>query len=510
MAETLDMKVFPIIVLWFCLVVFPLRAQDSLTRTWFPDPEETFDTPTLSLPDGMADYARIIAWLEERAAGNPCMSLEMVEAPVSAGRIPLVRFSDGNAGPKLKVWFQGAIHGNEPASAEGLFALMDALHADPSLLRSADVYILPVANMDGYLSGRRVSGSGYDLNRDQTKFADPVSVLLKQLFFRVSPDVAVDFHEYNPVRKELTDRGLTSWYDVLFLPTGHPAVPSAVRGAVLDRLVAPASKALDGAGYSHYTYFTINGEGSELALVMGARSPQSSSTSYCLSGAVSMLVEIRGIGMGRTALARRTLATRTIAQSILQEIDRHPDAFRKAVEKARREVLRGRTPVTAAFHSREVRKDVTFLDVNQQRPRVLEGMLVRDALQPVPDLVRSRPAAYVIEAAQTKAIENLRILGLDLEILAEPREMVVTSYQVTGYLEDPAVWEKIRRQTVRTHTFRQTVRFEAGSAIVRVRQPHGAYAVAVLEPETENGFVHFGVVRTALGDILPIHRLQRL
>jgi hypothetical protein len=34
--------------------------------------------------------------------------------------------------------------------------------------------------------------------------------------------------------------------------------------------------------------------------------------------------------------------------------------------------------------------------------------------------------------------------------------------------------------------------------------------VAVLEPETENGFVHFGVVRTALGDILPIHRLQRL
>jgi hypothetical protein len=148
--------------------------------------------------------------------------------------------------------------------------------------------------------------------------------------------------------------------------------------------------------------------------------------------------------------------------------------------------------------------------VNQQRPRVLEGMLVRDALQPVPDLVRSRPAAYVIEASQAKAIENLRILGLDLEILTEPREMVVTSYQVTGYSEDPVLWEKIRRQTVRTHTFRQTVRFEAGSAIVRVRQPHGAYAVAVLEPETENGFVHFGVVRTALGDILPIHRLQRL
>ena len=87
--------------------------------------------------------------------------------------------------------------------------------------------------------------------------------------------------------------------------------------------------------------------------------------------------------------------------------------------------------------------------------------------------------------------------------------MWVESYQVTEYSEDPALWEKIRRQTVRTHTFRQKVRFEAGSAIVRVRQPHGSYAVAVLEPETENGFVHFRVIDTYLGAILPVHRLQQ-
>ena len=507
----IDMKYFRTILILLVLIIFraPSPAQDTLTRTWFPDPAEVFDTPTLSLPDGMADHARIISWLEGRAARDANMTLEKVPAPVSGGFLPLVRFSDGSQGPKLKVWFQGAIHGNEPASAEGLFALMDALHGDPAILRQADVYILPIANMDGYLAGKRVSGSGYDLNRDQTKFADPVSVLLKNLFFRVSPDVAVDFHEYNPVRKELTERGLISYYDVLFLPTGHPAVPAPLRKAVLDHLVAPARSALDKAGYSYFNYFTINSEGAELALVMGARSPQSSSTSYSLSGAVSMLVEIRGIGLGRTALARRTDATRTVALAILQEISDRPDAFRKAVAKARKEVLRGRTPVTAAFHSREVRRDVTFLDTRSAERKVLPDMLVRDALQPVSDRVRPRPAAYVLEASQTRAIENLRTLGLELEILSEPCEMWVESYQVTDYSEDPALWEKIRRQTVRTHTFRQKVRFEAGSAIVRVRQPHGSYAVAVLEPETENGFVHFRVIDTYLGAILPVHRLQQ-
>lgn len=484
-------------------------AQDVLTRTWFPDPAVSFDTPTLSLPADMADHARILAWLQDRAARDPHMSLEMAGTSTLGAAVPLVRFSDGGEGAKLKVWFQGAIHGNEPASAEGLFALMDLLRDDPSLLRNADVYILPIANMDGYLAGKRVSGSGFDLNRDQTKFADPMSALLKDLFFRVSPDVAVDFHEYNPVRKELTEKGLTSYYDVLFLPTGHPAVPASLRRAVLDDLVAPARKALDGLGYTYYNYFTINSEGPELALVMGARSPQSSSTSYSLSGAVSMLVEIRGIGLGRTALARRTLATRTVATAILQEIDRRPASFRKAVEKAHREILRGRTPVTAAFHSREVRQDVTFLNIKEERTQVLPDMLVRDALQPVADVVRTRPAAYVIEASQKKAIENLRTLGLDVEILAEPCEMEVESYQVTEYQEDPVLWEKIHRQTVRTHTFRQTRRFESGSAIVRVRQPRGAYAVAVLEPETENGFVHFRVIETTLGDVLPVHRLRK-
>ncbi|MBR1406644.1 MAG: succinylglutamate desuccinylase/aspartoacylase family protein [Bacteroidales bacterium] len=507
----IDMKYFRTILILLVLIIFraPSPAQDTLTRTWFPDPEVSFDTPTLSLPAGMADFARIEAWLEGRAAKDGHMTLEKVPAPVSSGYLPLVRFSEGTEGRKLKVWFQGAIHGNEPASAEGLFALMDALREDPSVLRIADIYILPIANMDGYLAGKRVSGSGYDLNRDQTKFADPVSVLLKGLFFRVSPDIAIDFHEYNPVRKELTEKGLTSYYDVLFLPTGHPAVPSALRQAVLDHLVAPARKALDGIGYSHYNYFTLNSDGPELALVMGARSPQSSSTSYSLSGAVSMLVEIRGIGLGRTALARRTNATLTVAQSILREIADSPEAFRKVAGKARREVLRGRTPVEAAFHSREVRRDVTFLSTETRQKQVLEGLLVRDALQPVADLVRPRPAAYVVEASQSKAIENLRTLGLELEILTEPREMTVGSYQVTEYAEDPVLWEKIRRQTVRTHLFRQTVRFEAGSAIVRVRQPHGAYAVAVLEPETENGFVHFRVIETALGDVLPVHRLMK-
>lgn len=502
------MKRFISVILSAFLTFPAVFGQDALIRTFFPDPEKTYDTPILSLPDGMADHGRIMAWLEDRAGKDPHMTLEIVGSSTLGREIPLVRLSDGSHGKKLKVWFQGAIHGNEPAGAEGLFALIDRLREDPSVLSGVDLYILPIANMDGYLAGKRVSGSGLDLNRDQTKFADPMSAKLKEWFFRVSPDVAVDFHEYNPVRKELTAKGLTSYYDVLFLPTGHPSVPSVLRQAALDHLVTPARFALDGIGYSYYNYFTIDGSGEELALVMGARSPQSSSTSYSLSGAVSMLVEFRGIGLGRTALGRRVQAVETVAWSILEEIRLHPKAFRKAVEKARKEILRGKTPVTVAFHSKEVRQDVTFLDVKEVRKKILPGMLVRDALRCEADLVRPRPAAYVIEASEQKAIENLRTLGLDVEILEKPETLEVDSYEVVSCEEDPVLWEKIRRKSVRTRTFLQRKEFGPGTALVRVRQPHGAYAVAVLEPETENGFVHFRVIDAVEGKPLPVHRIK--
>ena len=48
------------------------------------------------------------------------------------------------------------------------------------LLRKVSLALVPIANTDGYAMQSRKSGSGYDLNRDQSKLADPVTLLLKK------------------------------------------------------------------------------------------------------------------------------------------------------------------------------------------------------------------------------------------------------------------------------------------------------------------------------------------
>lgn len=504
---------------WFLLlaaVVLPAQPHADLQKKVYPNPEGiAFTTPTLSIDENrFATYEEVRAWLDIRAR-DPRMTCTIIGTTTKGREVPMYCLRNDAKGPKVKVWLQGAIHGNEPAAAEALFMLTDYILGTPEgakLLDRMDVYILPMANLDGYLANKRVSGDGYDLNRDQTKFADPQSVLIKKAFMQVNPDVAVDFHEFQPnrpIKVHSDEPNAILYYDALFLPTGYPNVPQNLRDATIRLFEEPSAAALDAIGYSHFEYFTISERNGEMALTLNARSPQSSSTSYALSNAISFFLEIRGIGLGRLSLERRTYCGFTVAKTVLESTYAHHKEIRRIVRKAIRQTTKRKDPVTVLFHSREKRVPVTFLDVEKAAPTVLEDVLVLDAREPQADLVRERPAAYLIAASETKAVENLRTLGLDVQELTAPRTCLVEEYKVVSREEAGALWEKIRRVTVRTETAQTRREFPAGTYVVRLDQENANFAVSVLEPEAENGFVSFRVVEAQEGQTLPICRLLK-
>ena len=54
---------------------------------------------------------------------------------------------------KIKVWFQAGLHGNEPASTEGILYLINQLLIDDDykyLFERITLAIIPMANIDGY------------------------------------------------------------------------------------------------------------------------------------------------------------------------------------------------------------------------------------------------------------------------------------------------------------------------------------------------------------------------
>jgi hypothetical protein len=81
--------------------------------------------------------------------------------------LPRFRFQRTSAvKERHKVGIFAGIHGDEPAGILGLMDFIRELDESPEIGRHFELYLYPVCNPGGYLSGTRTSRSGKDLNRE--------------------------------------------------------------------------------------------------------------------------------------------------------------------------------------------------------------------------------------------------------------------------------------------------------------------------------------------------------
>lgn len=105
-------------------------------------------------------------------------------------------------------FIMGAIHGDEPASAVVVRALLEHLKSNPQLLKGRRVVLIPVANPDGLVANSRFNARGIDLNRNFEAvnrinkpeygafgLSEPESVIIKELLLEYKPDRIVSLHQ---------------------------------------------------------------------------------------------------------------------------------------------------------------------------------------------------------------------------------------------------------------------------------------------------------------------------
>lgn len=480
-----------------------------------PSPKD-YRTPALSGgQQGYAPLHEVEAYLARLAREHDAQArLGSIGQTPEGLDIPVLYLGQGQDTTKLRLWIQAGLHGNEPAGVETLCMLAAHLLKDSlatRLLRQADIALLPVANPYGYQARSRYSGTGLDLNRDQTKLADPVTLLLKQAYARWQPEVAVDIHEFRPTRREFAhlDNGQPAEVDddVLFLPSGHPNIADNLRRLVQRVFLPQAGEALHRQGYSHDCYFTPHIAGDDtLYAVRAAKSPQSSSTWQGLGNAVSLFYEIKGIGLGAELFDRRTECGFIAAYEAIRTACAHRKAVKEAIIQARRETLRGEGDVTVTFQAARRECPVHFIGQHTGR-RFILTLPTLDALRPTPQLTRRRPYAYLLQPSCHEAARKLQALGMTVERLEEPLTCEAETYRTDSFHRADEAWEQIHPLQVTTHTVLATRTFPAGSYLVPVRQELGNLLVTLLEPESANGFVSFGVIPALSSEELPYCRI---
>ena len=495
-----------------CLSCRPISPQSrTITASFFSDPDSALDidTPAFKRRRGFTRHRELLAFLDtEVRASEGRARLESLGRSQRGRDIPIVFLSStATVGQPLRIWLQGGLHGNEPAGTEGLLLLLRELlkTAEHRALFSAiELAIVPMANVDGYERQIRPANDGLDLNRDQTKLLALESRLLREAFNAFAPDVAVDFHEYRPFRRDfihLGRRGITSIYDVMFLYSGNLNVPPSLRAFTANTFVAEAKAEMNKRGLRARDYITTRRIHGEVHFNQGAVSARSSATSFALANAISTLIEVRGVGVGRAGFRRRVLATYWTALQHLRSAATHADAIRRVLKQARAD----KTPITVLSERTTERQTIQAIDVSSEEA-INVDVVVHNALKSTPLLTRRQPFAYLILPTGAELAERLRILGVRCHVLRGNRTLKVESYRVNFSEEAPLPYEGTYLQTVRTTVVPKEVTFPAGTFIVRMDQRRAKLAAEVLEPEAANGFVSFGVLKVRERDELPVYR----
>lgn len=477
----------------------------------FPAPAVVYSTPGLQPGrNQFSSQPEIRAWLRDQAtaaARNPGMKAavisigrsqrgEELEALVltrSAGTDPASLLAIG----KPTVLLIGQQHGDEPAGSEALLVIARELAQGllRPLLDNSHVLIVPRANPDGGEAIARATTGGLDMNRDHLLLNTPEAQALARLARDYRPAVVVDAHEYTAVGRFLEKFGTVQKFDALLQYATTANLPEFLTKAAEEWYRRPLLTALKAQGLSSEWYYTTSPDTADRRVSMGGTQPDTARNVYGLKNAVSVLIETRGIGLGRLHLQRRVHTHVTAITSVLSSTAQRASELSQLRPYIDKEVAGMACTAEAVVEAgtTPAQYDLQMLDPNTGADKVIsvdwDSALALRKLK-----VRTRPCGYVLSEASAMAVERLRMHGVQVQRVAESGGVLGDRYQEVS--RSAAARQDVRGAIadaqpitlVQVRLARGLVDVARGSYYVSLNQTLGNLVHAALEPDTQNSY----------------------
>jgi len=496
-----------------CLALLPAlsaQAQFDPAKAWveppaiaarFPDPPVSYATPGFRA--GRADFpshAEVLAFLSDLARQSPNVRVERLGLTQQGREMPLVVLADqGRIDPaRPTVMVIGQQHGNEPAGGEAVLALAQQFASEPgaALLKKVNLVLVPRGNPDGAERFTRVTANGIDVNRDHLLLRTPEARMLAAATLRYQPQVVLDLHEFTVGGRWIEKFGAVMKYDGLLQPATVGNLDSAIAVGAQRDYVDAIQSAFTQAGLQGFKYHTTSGGKSEDRTVsMGGVQPDTGRNVSALRQAVSLLLEVRGVGLGRAHFARRVhtqvLAATTVIETAAKQGPALMQLTAQAGQRAKAEACHGDLVVEA--WQTPTRQRLEFLDAKTGEDKTID--VEWRAAEPLKIAnARPRPCGYLLAASETTAVQRLQMLGVRVERIDSAAPWQVERYEILsqtdgqrqdarGAIEDG---EAIRAFRVRPRAGRAVV--QPGSFYVSLAQPLSPLVSAALEPDSQNSY----------------------
>lgn len=475
----------------------PLPPYGEAVAARFPAPAVRYTTPAFA--PGRSDFTSN----EELAAFLAAVARQGGAQLLSPGHsqqgtpLQALRFSRGPGRPA--VLLLGQQHGDEPAGSEALLAVAQAL-ADArsplaAVLERIDVVLLPRANPDGAAAGTRVASDGSDINRDHLLLQTPEARAQAALVREFAPLLVVDAHEHTVVGRYLQKFGAVQRNDMLLQSAMTANLPPALAQAGETWFLQPLRAALDAATLTHEWYYTNPTSPADLRISMGGVQPDTARNVQGLKNAISVLLESRGVGIGRLHFERRVHSQVVALTSLLHSAAAHATELQALRTATQQQVAAAacQGEITVLATQTLAPRELLMLDpaTGADKPVPVQWY---SALQLRPLITRPRPCGYWLSAEAGEAVARLRALGVQVQRLDAATELRAEAWRETargeaarsdvrGRIHDA---QPILQVTVVTEP--RTLQAPAGSWIVPLEQPLALLVVAALEPDSQNSY----------------------
>ncbi|WP_295855937.1 M14 family zinc carboxypeptidase [uncultured Xylophilus sp.] len=496
----------------------PALPYSAAVAARFPDPATVYTTPGLA--PGRTTFtttAEMRQWLQDQvaaAARSPTVRAALVPIGTSQRAEPLdalVLTQSANteastllADGRPTVLLIGQQHGDEPAGAEALLVIAREVAQGllTPVLSRINVIVVPRANPDGAAAGTRVTANGIDMNRDHLLLKTPEALALARLVRDYKPTVVVDAHEYTVAGRFVQKFNAVQRFDGLLQYATTANLPEFVTKASEEWFRRPLVASLQKQSLTSEWYYTTSTDPNDLRVSMGGTQPDTGRNVNGLKNTVSVLLETRGVGIGRLHIQRRVHTHVVAATSVLQSTVARAEDLKQLKSFVDRDVsaLACRADAVVEAAPTPTRRALLMLDPVTGADRSVD-VEWNSALELRNVKTRRRPCGYWLDASSTAAVDKLRAAGVQVLRVSESSSLLMDSYRETmrsegarqdvrGTVADGPAAGTVGGGIVKVEVAltRSLVDVPIGSYYVPLSQPLGNLIVAALEPDTQNSF----------------------
>jgi hypothetical protein len=419
------------------------------------------------------------------------------------------------------VLIQNGIHAGEIDGKDAsLMILRDmALGMHRAIVDAMTLVILPIYNVDGHERispfnrpnqdgprqgmGFRSTATGLDLNRDHLKISSQEARSLIALVNAWRPHLHVDDHVTDGVDHDWV---LTwAWAEA---PQAPAPVDTWLRAHMPAVLAATAK-----AGHKNGPYVDLVDEQDPAkGFATSGGPPRFSSGYFPLRNRPSILVEMHSYKPYR----QRVLANRDFLLALLAEVARDPASLTRAVAEAEAATVAAGKPdappseVVLSFEDGKEADRIRFpVYASETRTSVVSGQPllfyrrgeVREIEVPWYHETKigrtvPRPRGYLVLPGWPQIEERLRGHGLRVERLTQPVELDVETLRVSQPEPARSSYQGLTRVSAQVARAAERRKIPAGALWIPADQPDFEVAVQLLEPETPDSLLSWGLLST--------------